>query len=142
MTVTSVIIAVMLSGAAIAQESKPVPKDSVRVFIPGCSKGYVFTVGLRTTDQPGSTNLPEGTHLRMNGPKKTMDEIKRAEGSMIEIAGLMKKDALAQSGVGIGPIRISPGPSPSGGSSLPGPGRNQIMIDIEGWRRVPGACPR
>jgi hypothetical protein len=71
-----------------------------------------------------------------------MDDIKQAEGSMIEIAGLMKRNDLTPSGVGIGPVRVSPGPSPSGGSSLPTPGRNQVMIDIEGWRRVPGSCPR
>jgi len=44
-----------------------VPKDSVRVFIPGCSKGYIFTAGRPTQDEPGSVDIPEGMHLRMNG---------------------------------------------------------------------------
>src|SRR5262249_29992875 len=57
-----------------AQEKKPVPKDSIRVSIPGCSKGMVFTAGARTEDQPGGSGLPEGTHLRMNGPKKLLAE--------------------------------------------------------------------
>ena len=87
-----------------AQETKPVPKDSVRVSIPGCTKGYIFTVGHRTADQPGSVDMPEGIHLRMNGPKKMIAEIKAHEGSMIEITGLMKKGQYGQDGVGIGEI--------------------------------------
>ena len=68
---------------AIAQEEKPVPKDSVRVTVPGCSKNYMFTAGRPAEDQ-GGTPVPEGTHLRMNGPKKTMADIKGQEGSRIE----------------------------------------------------------
>src|SRR3954451_727938 len=80
----------VLSIAVSAQEEKKVPKDSVRVSIPGCTKGYVFTVGARTADQPGTVNIPEGMHLRMAGPKQLMAEIKAHENSMIEITGLMK----------------------------------------------------
>ena len=135
-------IAIIVSSGVIrAQEQKPVPKDSVRVFIPGCTKGYVFTAGPRTVDQPGNTAIPEGTHLRMNAPKKTMAEIKGHEGSMIEISGLMKKNDLVPNGVGIGPVRIVGGASMSGGGPLPSPVANQIVIDVESWRRVPGNCP-
>src|SRR5262245_40580150 len=74
-----------------AQETKPVPKDSMRVSLPGCTKGFVFTAGRRSTDEPGYFEIPEGMHLRMNGPKKMIAEIKAHEGSMIEITGLMKK---------------------------------------------------
>ena len=91
---TTAIIAVavaMLSGPLVAQETKPVPKDSARVFVPGCTKGFIFTAGHRTQDEPGSAEIPEGMHLRMNGPKKVMAEIKAHEGSMIEITGLVKK---------------------------------------------------
>jgi len=135
-------VAAMLSGPLGAQEKKPVPKDSVRVFIPGCSKGRVFTAGPRTEDQTGGSPIPEGMHLRMNGPKEMMAEIKRQEGSRIEITGLMKKGQAGQEGVAIGRgVRISPGPSSSGGGLGPSPGVSQIMIDVEGWRRVAGDCP-
>jgi hypothetical protein len=136
------VAATMLSGPLGAQERRPVPKDSVRVFIPGCSKGFVFTAGPRTEDQPGGSPVPEGMHLRMSGPKAMMAEIKGQEGSRIEITGLMKKGQAAQDGVGIGRgVRITPGPSPSGGGLRPNPGVGLIMIDVEGWRRVPGDCP-
>jgi hypothetical protein len=119
-----------------------VPKDSVRVFIPGCAKGYVFTAGRRTHDEPGSVDIPDGMHLRMNGPKKVMAEIKAHEGSMIEITGLMKKGQYGPDGVGLGGgVRITPGPAPAGGSLPFTSIASQILIDVEGWRPVAGDCP-
>ena len=124
----------VLSGPLVAQEDKPVPKDSARVSIPGCTKGYIFTAGRRTQDEPGSGDIPDGMHVRMNGPKRMMAEIKAHEGSMIVITGLMKKGQSKPDGIGIGGgVRIGPGPGPTGGS--------QILIDVEGWRPVVGDCP-
>jgi hypothetical protein len=124
----------------LAQETKPVPKDSVRVFISGCAKGYVFTAGPRTVEHPGNPEIPEGMHLRMNGPKKTMAEIKAYQDSMIEITGLMKKGQY-RDGVAVGGgVRVGPGPAPSGGLS-PGATTSQNFSDVEGWRPVAGTCP-
>ena len=105
MRMTAAVVAVaiaMLSGPLVAQEAKRVPKDSQRVTIPGCVRGYVFTAGPRISDQVGRLDVPEGMHLRMNGPKKMMGEIKAREGSMIEITGLMRKGQYGPAGVGIG----------------------------------------
>jgi hypothetical protein len=143
-TIAAITVAVaVLSGSMIAQEQKPVPKDSVRVSIPGCSKGQIFTAGRRTEDEPGSVDVPIGMHMRMNGPKTTMTEIKAHEGSMIEITGLMKKGQYTPGGVGIGGgVRIAPGPSPTGGGSMSSsPNVSQVFIDVEGWRQVAGECP-
>jgi len=141
MRTTTVIIAAvaLLSGRLVAQEHKPVPKDSIRVSIPGCTKGYIFTAGRRTLDEPGSVSVPEGMHFRMNGPKKLIAEIKAQEGSMIEIIGVTKRGQHKPDGVGIGGgVRVSPGP----GGSLPGsPVASQVDIDVEGWRPVEGHCP-
>jgi hypothetical protein len=132
------IIVAACSRQIAAQEKKPVPKDSVRVAVPGCTKGYIFTAGPRTTDEPGSFEIPEGMHLRMNAPKPMMAEIKAREGSMIEIVGLMKKGQYKE-GVSVGKgVRISPGSGPNG--RIPGPGAGQFMIDVEGWRPVAGVC--
>src|SRR5690349_685040 len=134
-----VIIAALVSGELlVAQETKPVPKDSVRVSVPGCTKGQMFTVGPRTEDQPGSVDMPAGMHLRMNGPKKLMAEIKAHEGSMIEITGLMKRGQY-NDGVTIGGVRVAPAPAGPGGM-LAYPAGNQLQIDVEGWRPVEGAC--
>jgi len=130
----------VLSRGLVAQEPKPVPKDSVRVSIPGCTKGYIFTAGPRTQDEPGSVNVPEGTHFRMNGPKKLIAEIRAHEGSMIQVTGLMKKGQYMPSGVGIGGgVRVGPG---SPGDSLPSSAfGSQISLDVEGWRLAVGRCP-
>jgi hypothetical protein len=131
---------VMFGLPLIAQEVKPVPKDSVRVYVAGCTKGMVFTAGPRMEDPPTSLEIREGMHLRMNGPKKVMTEIKAHEGSMVGITGLMKKGQYA-SGVAVGGgVRISPGSSGTGGL-VGNPGGDQIYIDVEGWRPVAGSCP-
>jgi hypothetical protein len=139
-TIIVVITAVAaLSGLLGAQEQKPVPSDSMRVSIPGCTKGYVFTAGRRTVDEPGSVNVPEGTHFRMNGPKKLITEIKAEEGSMIELVGVTKKGQYKPDGVGIGGgVRIGPG---YGGGPGGSPVASQISIDVEGWRPIEGHCP-
>ncbi len=132
----------VFSGPLIAQESKPVPKDSVRVLIPGCTKGFIFTAGPRTQDEPGSVDIPDGMHLRMNGPKKMMAEIKAHEGSMIAITGLIKKGQYKPDGVGIGGgVRVTPASPPAGGSMPGNPSVGQILIDVEGWRPAVGRCP-
>lgn len=129
--------------AAAQTETKPVPKDSERVSVAGCSKGYMFTAGRRAEDQAGS-GVPEGMHLRMNGPKKLINEIKAHEGSRVEITGLVKKGQFAQEGVPLGRgVRIGPGPSSGGGGVMLGVGgTTPVMIDVEGWRQLAGDCPR
>jgi hypothetical protein len=132
---------VAFSGSLVAQEGKPVPKDSVRVLVPGCTKGYVFTAGRRTVEEPGSVDVPAGMHFRMNGPKKIIAEIKAHEGSMIMLTGVMKKGQFKPDGVGIGGgVRITPGASSQPGS-LPDPSGGQSFIDVEGWRPLDGSCP-
>jgi hypothetical protein len=112
----------------------------VRVAIAGCTKGYVFTAGRRSADQPGSIDIAEGTHLRMNGPKPVMTAIKAHEGSFIEITGVIKKGQYGPPGIGLGGgVRISPGPAPNSGA--PPTSSGQIAIDVEGWRQVTGSCP-
>jgi hypothetical protein len=130
------------SGLLIAQETKRVPKDSVRVLIPGCTKGYVFTAGRRTVEVPGSVDIPIGMHFRMNGPKKMLAEIKAHEGSMVEITGVMKKGQYRNDGVNVGGgVRVTPGTAPPAGSLSANPTGGQIFIDVEGWRPIDGACP-
>lgn len=138
-TIVTAAIAALLAASVAGQEEKPVPKNSERVYVTGCSKGSIFTAARPAEDRGGSA-VPEGMHLRMNGPKKVIAEIKDREGSLIEITGLMKKGQAGPGGVQIGGVRISPGPTSSGGMT-PGPGVSQIMIDVEGWRRVAGECP-
>src|SRR3954454_10151570 len=112
---------VLLGLPLLGQERKPVPKDSARLSIPGCTKGYIFPAGRRTVDEPGSVSVPEGMHFRMNAPKKLIGEIKAHEGSMIEVTGVVLKGQLKPDGVAIGGgVRVGPGPGfGSGGLGSP-----------------------
>ncbi len=79
-TITVIIAAAaVLSGRLVAQETKP------------------------------GVSVPDGTHFRMNGPKKLIAEIKAHEGSMIQITGVTKKSQYRPAGVSIGGVRIGPG---------------------------------
>jgi hypothetical protein len=131
---------VFLATSVLAQEPKPVPKDSTRVSISGCAKGYVFTAGPTIANLPRSIDLPEGTHLRMNGPKRIMDALIAHKESMIQITGLMKKDQFQQGGVAVGGVRIAPGPSGATGGAAPSITPSLAQIDVEGWSPAPGTC--
>jgi hypothetical protein len=141
MRVPTAIVAVtlaVLSPPLMAQE-KPVPKDSMRVSVPGCTKGAVFTAAAKTEDQVGRSDIPEGMHLRMTGPKKVMADIKAHEGQMIQITGLMKQGQYAQ-GIAVGGgVRITPGTSGVSGSRPGIPSPN--YIDVESWQPFAGSCP-
>jgi hypothetical protein len=136
-----VVAALAVSAPLVAQERK-VPKDSFRVTVPGCTKGMVFTAGPRTEDQPGRLDVPEGIHLRMNGPKKVIAEIRAHEGQMIQVTGLMKKGQYNQQGVAIGGgVRVIPGTGGPAGSR-PTVGTEAVnYIDVESWQPAPGSCP-
>ena len=143
--VVAVAIGVTSIGVLAAQEIKPVPKDSVRVYVTGCTRGTVFTAGPRIEDPPSNLEIREGTHLRMNGPKKLMAEIKAHEGSkmMVGITGLMKRSQYAPGGLSIGGgLRIAPAPSSPGPSAgIGSPAIEQVAIDVETFRPVAGRCP-
>lgn len=133
-------IAAAMSVSLVAQEKK-IPKDSIRVTVPGCTKGYVFTAGPKTEDQVGRSDVPEGIHLRMNGPKKLIAEIRAHEGQMIQVTGLMKKGQYNQQGIAIGGgVRVIPG---TGGpvGNRPAVGTEAVSyIDVESWQPAPGSC--
>ena len=138
----AVAVAAALSAPVGAQETKPVPKDSMRVTVPGCTKGAVFTAAAKTEDQLGRADIPEGMRLRMNAPKKLMADIKAHEGQMIQITGLMKKGQYTETGIPVGGgVRITPGTS---GVSVgrPSPTVGSVnYIDIESWQPAAGDCP-
>lgn len=127
---------------AAAQEKKPVPDDSVRVFVAGCSKGYIFTTSGRADDQVADPVVPDGTHLRLSGPKKLVGEIRAHEGARLEVTGLIRKgqDLRGGVGLGVGGGRVSGGPPAAGFGTMPGNFGGTVVIDVEGWRSIPGPC--
>jgi hypothetical protein len=143
---SSLLVALVMSAGALVAQEKPVPKDSMRVTVPGCSKGSVFTAAPRTEDQVGRADIAEGTRLRMNAPKKLMADIKAHEGQMIQITGLMKKGQYNQTGIPVGGgVRVTPGIGGGGvgvGAGRPSPTVGGVnYIDVESWQPAPGDCP-
>ena len=137
---TIVALVAGLAGSAMAQQEKPVPKDSMRITIPGCSKGTAFTV-MESPEHESRSSVPPGRRFRLAGPKALLNEIKSSEGTMVEITGLIRKGQLDQGGVAIGGgVRVGPAPSPLGGVGRD-PNFNQIILDVEGWRALAAECP-
>lgn len=119
------------------------PKDSIRLSIAGCARGRVFTVDRNPEHELGSTTVLEfGSKIRLQGPKKLLDEIKARERSMIEVTGLMRQSETVQPGVGLagGRVRIAP-VMPAGRGGAPDPGPQPPVLDVESWRLLNASCP-
>jgi hypothetical protein len=141
LTVASAVALALVTASLAAQETKPVPKNSVRVTVPGCTKGYVFTVAPRTVEAPGSADVPAGMHLRLNAPKKMMNDIKAHEGTLIQVTGLIRKGQYGPGGVSVGGVRIAPSSgNPQSGTLSMGGQANLVMMDVEGWQQAAGEC--
>lgn len=114
----------------------------MRLSISGCANGRVFTVR-RNPEHPEElgTHLQEGRHLRLEGNKTALKDIKAHEGSMVEITGLIKKGDIDPPGVGIGShVRIAPA-MPTAGAPPRDPGPQQTVVDVESWRLLNSSCP-
>lgn len=140
---TLVAIGAMACAAVLHAQEKPVPKDSVRVVVPGCGKGRVFTAGPREEDQPGRSEIPPGMRLRMTGPRQLMREMAAHEGTAVEVTGLIKKGQMETAGISLlgGGIRVGPTPSPNSTTLGRDPGYQQVIFDVEAWRPLGGPCP-
>src|SRR6185503_20530262 len=141
-TLLALALLAALSNLLSAQE-RPVPKDSTRLSISGCARGRVFTVG-RDPEHETSFVIELGTKIRLEGDKKVLAEVKKHEGSMVEITGLMKQSDVVQPGVGLagGRVRVTPVmPSPNGRVAVD-PGPPPPILDVESYRLLNSSCPK
>lgn len=132
---------VTCSGSMTAQE-REVPKDSARISIPGCARGRTFIVSATSEQEERRGDVAPGQRFRLSGRKEALREIKKHEGEMVEITGLVRRADLAgPGGVSLGGIRLGGGPrDPIYADPKRDPGFNQAVIDVESWRPLPGAC--
>jgi hypothetical protein len=133
-----------LAGTAWGQE-RPVPNDSARVAIPGCAKGRVFIVAATPEHEPTQADVAPGRRFRLSGPKDVLNDIKKREGRMIEVTGLVRKNDLKGPGgiaVAGGRVRIGGGvpQSPTGDPTRALSGYGQAVLDVEGWRELGENC--
>jgi len=142
--IASAVCGACLTGVAYAQE-RPVPSDSARVAIPGCAKDRTFIVGTTPNHEPTQVAIAPGRRFRLSGPKDVLNDIKKREGRMIEVTGLVRKAALTGPGgipVAGGRVRIGAGlpQSPTGDPSHTLGGYEQAVLDVEGWRLLDENC--
>ena len=131
--------------AVVEAQEREVPKDSALVTLRGCANGRNFIVGPRSEDQPGTLEIEPGRRLRLSGPGKLLDEIKKRERMMVEITGLVKKSQINEGGIAVagGRIRIG-GTVPQSPINDPrrDPAYNQTIIDVTSYRPLPDPCSR
>jgi hypothetical protein len=140
----AVFVAAAGSSASLQEQERQVPKDSARISIQGCAKGRTFIVGPRSEHSPGNLEIEPGRRFRLNGPGKILDEIKKREGTMVEVTGLVRKGQLGgPGGVSIagGRIRIGGALPQAGNDPTRNAAYNEVVIDVEGWRSLPESCP-
>ena len=132
-------------GGALSAQERPVPDDSARVAIPGCAKDRVFIVGTTPEHEPSQVEIAPGRRFRLSGPKDVLNDIKKREGRMIEVTGLVRKsDLKGPSGLAVagGRVRIGAGvpQSPTGDPTRNVYGYEQPVLDVEGWRLLEENC--
>jgi hypothetical protein len=133
-------------GIAAAAQDRPVPKDSVRVSIPGCAKGSAFVVMESPESERTSIEITTGRRFRLTGKKELLHEIKKREANMIEVTGIIRRSDLRGPGgitLGGGRVRIGGGPPVAAGADpTRAPQTANAILDVEGFRPLGEPCPR
>ena len=138
---------VLALAATAPQEpgTKKIPNDSVEIQARGCLKGRVFTAAPRTEDE-GVALGPDvtGRNFRLAGKKELMDVVKKHDGQLVAIVGIVRKADLTapELGTRVGKTRVivgQPGRDPSR-SNLPTPAPVPVM-DLTSVQFVDTVCP-
>jgi hypothetical protein len=139
------LLAVVVAAPVAAQE-RPVPKDSVRLSIPGCVEGRTFIVMRRDRPEPVDVEVQPGRRFRMNGKKDMLKDMQTQKATMIEVTGLVRRSQVTERGVSVagGRVRVGGGQpqAPMGGGGV---GQSayydEAILDVESWRSLPDSCP-
>jgi hypothetical protein len=138
-------LALMLSAAPQTpqQERPKIPKDSAEVVVHGCLKGRVLAAdSARKTDVESGPPLTKHT-FRLAGKKDMMRTVKEADGQLVEVTGLVKKNDLASPpGLKIGNTRITVGGGygSSDPNRRPDPAEGVVVMDVTSVRVAGGSC--
>jgi len=119
-----------------------VPSDSTRVTLTGCARKSLFVVRWRDDHEPITSEVAEGRRFRLTGRKDVLNDVKKREGSMVELTGLVRKNAVASpQGISVGLVRIGLG-APQAPISDPArnPDMYQPVFDVESYQLLPEPC--
>lgn len=144
------LVAVCITAPARAQdgqtERKRVPDDSVEIYARGCLKGRVFTAVARPEGE-NALRGPDitGQHFRLAGKKAVMTEVKKLNGQLVEVEGLVLKSSLASGpGFRVGGARVvigAQGMDPGRTSSRDMRGPGVPVLDLTAVRYLGEVCP-
>jgi hypothetical protein len=125
------------------QERKPVPADSTEIVATGCLKGRVFTAVSRDADVARGPDVT-GRSFRLDGPREVMNDVKKWNGQVVEVIGLVRTSALGDNAPGrrIGNTRVVIGVPPSTDpTTIHSPAENVVVMDVSSVRYVSDRCP-
>jgi hypothetical protein len=139
----AVVVVMTCAVAAGGAQERPVPKDSSRISIPGCAVGTKFIVGRAPSHEPVRSDIEPGRRFRLNGKKDVINDIKKQQGTMIEVTGLVRQSDLGgPGGISVGGMRIGGGPPQAGAGGRSNIGTLDPVMDVESWRPMTEPCPR
>jgi hypothetical protein len=122
------------------QEKPKVPKDSVELTVVGCLKGRVLkTVEQRQADVESGPNVGARS-FHLASKKAVTEEIKRQQGHLVEVTGLVKRSSLDEKGIKVGRVAIGGGSPVAGTRSMPNPADNVTVMDVSSVRLRATSC--
>ena len=68
------------------------------------------------------------------------DEIKRQQGNLVEVTGLVKRSALDDKGITVGRVTIGGGSPVAGTRAMPSPADNVAVMDVSSVRMRRASC--
>jgi hypothetical protein len=139
---------VLMAGLGLIQkdqEKAPIPKDSVELLVTGCLKGRVLAVS--EAREPGvevgaSPNV-RGRSFRLAGKKDVMEEVKRQDGHLVQVNGIVKRSVIEEQGTKIGRVEVGGGSRTAGRSGampMPGPADNVDVMDVLSVQQRASSC--
>ena len=135
------LVAVALAAQQETPQDKPkVPKDSIELTVVGCLKGRILkTADERRTDVETGPYVGERT-FRLATKKPVTDELKKHQGHLVEVTGIVKRSALDDKGMKAGPVTFGAGPPVASTKSIPSPADNVAVMDVSSLRMRSSTC--
>jgi hypothetical protein len=141
MTLALIVALSMTSAQDNPQERPKVPKDSIELVVTGCLKGRVLAVSDVRQEDTQSGPVVRARSFRLAGKKDVMADVKREDGHLVDITGLVRKTALIEPGVKVGKRIVIGGGQPVAGSGgRPAPSESVPVLDVESVRARSTSC--
>ena len=127
----AMLVALVLAAPQETPQDKPkVPKDSVELTVIGCLKGRVLK-----TSSERQTDVERGPYVgarsfHLASKKNVSEEIKRQQGHLVLVTGIVKRSSLDEKGVKVGGVAISGGAPVAGTHAMPSPAENVTVMDV------------